>query len=165
VEPRAITWHFRSPAGGIRSHSDAGFWERDELIFNQRLREWGIYSEPVQPIVLDCGKGDHVIVRKLMPELKRKYSKIVLATCYPDVFEGEQQISIADARMRFGNLDRFNVYRFMIDEHWSGSLESAYRKLFHLEDSPCPVREEAASARTSISQGLSLLEGAYANAF
>jgi len=132
VEPRAVTWHFRNGHGGIRSHSDARFWMHDEHIFSQRLKEWGVNGKAVKPIVLDCGRGDHILVRSLLPEIKKKYPKIVLATCYPDIFEGEEQISIAEANMRFGNLDRFNVYKFCIDTGWQGELRDAYRRMLGL---------------------------------
>jgi hypothetical protein len=165
VDTEAITWHFRNGQGGIRSHNNPQFWEDDDRIFREQLNEWGVNGFQPKPIVLDCGKGDHVIVKSLLPELKRKYKKLILATCYPDVFEGEEQISIADARMRFGNLDRFNVYRFLIDEHWTGSLQSAYRRLFQLEDSSGSIRAAAPAQEPAVPKRLPILEGAYANAF
>src|SRR5206468_7267886 len=136
VDTGVITWHFRSAHGGIRSHQDGSFWEQDEKIFQEKLAEWGVNSEPVKHVVLDCGKGDHVVVKKILPDLRKKYGKIVLATCFPDVFEDEkvEQISIAEAQQRLGSLDRFNIYRSMIDWGWKqGGIEQAFRRMYGLE--------------------------------
>jgi glycosyltransferase involved in cell wall biosynthesis len=130
VDTGSITWHFRALTGGIRSHQNAKFWEADERIFQSQLAEWGINSEPVKPVVLDCGRGDHVIVKSLLPRLKEKYGKLVLATSFRDIFEGEEQISIAEAYQRFGPLDRFSIYRWCIDHNWTENLVTAFEKLY-----------------------------------
>lgn len=133
VDTSVITWHFRAATGGIRSHHDPNFWEQDERIFQSKLLEWGVNCEPTKPIVLDSGRGDHVIVKSLLPRLKEKYGKILLATCFPDIFEGEPQISIAEAYQRFGNLERFSIYKWCIDHQWTGNLVEAHERMYGLE--------------------------------
>lgn len=133
VDTSAITWHFRSPTGGIRSHHDPSFWIQDEQIFQSKLLEWGVNCEATKPIVLDSGRGDHIIVKSLLPRLKEKYGKLLLATCFPDIFENEPQISIAEAYQRFGNLERFSIYKWCIDHQWRGNLVEAHEKMYGLE--------------------------------
>jgi len=133
VDSGAITWHFRSQTGGIRSHTNVKFWEDDEKLFNSKLSEWGIAGDQTKYIVLDAGRGDHVLVKSLLPRLKKKYPKIVAATCYKDIFNGEvEQISIAEAHQRLGNLDRFNVYRWCQEHNWTSELSGAYERMLEL---------------------------------
>jgi len=42
VDTNAITWHYRSEQGGIRSYNDSSFWENDEKIFKDKLKNWKI---------------------------------------------------------------------------------------------------------------------------
>ncbi len=133
VDTSAVTWHFRSEQGGIRSHHNPQFWDDDEKLFQDKLREWGVNSEPTKTIVLDCGRGDHVIVKSLIPRLKEKYGKLIVATCFPDIFNGEvEQISIAEAKNRLGNIDRFSIYRWCIDHNWTENLVTAHEKMYDL---------------------------------
>ncbi len=133
VDTAAVTWHFRDGQGGIRVYDDFNLWEQDDKLFVSKLSEWGLTGDTTKYVVLDCGRGDHVLVKSLLPRLKEKYPKLVLATCYPDMFNGDtQQISIAEAWQRLGNLDRFNIYRFCIDNNWTGELVGAYEKFLGL---------------------------------
>ena len=107
VDTAAVTWHFRDGSGGIRSSPNPQWWEDDERLFLSQLSEWGVIGDQTKYIVLDAGRGDHVLVKSLLPRLKEKYPKIVAATCFRDIFNGEvEQISIAEAHQRLGNLDR-----------------------------------------------------------
>lgn len=134
VDPSIVTWHFRAPQGGIRSHQDVRFWEDDERLFGDKLQEWGVNTVPCKSIVLDCGRGDHVILKSLLPRLKAKYGKLILAVCNNDIFEDEgvELISIADAKMRFGNLDRFNIYRWCIDHNHRTELVHAFEGMYQI---------------------------------
>jgi len=133
VDTSVKTWHFRDGSGGIRSHQNPKFWEDDEKLFRSRLAEWGVTGDQVKYIVLDAGRGDHVLVKSLLPRLKEKYPRIVAATCYRDIFNGEvEQISVAEARHRLGNLDRFNVYAWCQEHNWKDDLLGAYEKMFEL---------------------------------
>ncbi len=133
VDPTAVTWHFRSERGGIRSHRNPEFYDQDEKLFNAKLQEWGVNCEPTKTIVLDCGRGDHVIVKSLIPRLKEKYGKLIMATCFPDIFNGEvEQISIAEAKNRLGDISSFSIYRWCIQHNWTGNLVTAHEKMYDL---------------------------------
>lgn len=133
VDTLAVTWHFRDAQGGIRSHQNPRFYDEDEKLFNSKLAEWGLRGEQTKYVVLDAGRGDHVLVKSLLPRIKEKYPNLILATCYPDFFNGDtQQISIAEAHQRLGNLDRFNAYRWCQDNNWTGELVGAYEKMLEL---------------------------------
>lgn len=133
LEPRAVTYHFPGQTGGIRSYPPE-FYEADEKLFQAQLAEWGVHAEPVKIIIGDFGKGDSVILKSLIPDLKRKYKKLLFATCYPEIFYNDdiEQISISEAKQRFGNLERWNLYKFCIDNNWTESLEKAMRKMYDI---------------------------------
>ena len=135
VDTGAVTWHFRSPHGGIRSHSDPGFWNHDENVFAQKLIDWGIViPRPEKIIVLDAGRGDHVIVKSLVPKIKRKYPNCLVATCFPEILNGDlPQISIEEARRNLGNLENHSIYGWCQANNWHGNLVEAFEKMYGLE--------------------------------
>jgi len=129
VDPMAITWHFRASD----RHSNQEDWNKDDMYFQEKLRNWGVHGETSKIAVLDCGKGDHVVFKSLIPELKNKYKKLTIACCFPDVFhdvEGIELISIADANRILGQTDTHNIYRHMIDLNHKGQLRDAYKSLY-----------------------------------
>lgn len=134
VVPGAVVNHFRYSEGGIRGqHHKKENFDHDAQLFLDKLKEWGVVLKTKQIIVLDNGQGDHLVFKKLLPEIKAKYKDLVLAVCYKEVFEDEKDIeitSIAEAGMCLGNLDAFNVYKYMAVRNWKGSLEAAYRGLY-----------------------------------
>jgi hypothetical protein len=135
VDTGAVTWHFPAQQGGIRSHQQhPEYWKNDEKIFNEKLQEWGVNCEPVKYIVLDCGRGDHVLMRSLLPRLKAKYKKLVFATCFRDIFDDQdvEQISIAQAHQMLGPLERFNIYYWCIANNWKGNLVDAFASMYDL---------------------------------
>jgi hypothetical protein len=139
VDPRATTWHFRQSAGGIREYKDTGHWDADEKIFNRKMKEWGVEKQDDQNkmVILDNGKGDHIVFKRILPDLKKKYKNIVIAACYPEVFEEEKDmkiISIGEAqnicKATGQNEEDYNIYKFCIDQHWTGTLENAFRRMY-----------------------------------
>ena len=135
-----VTWHLRQPSGGIRSNnSNQKMWEDDEKIFIKWLNNEDIDNllednSDEFIAVLDSGLGDHIEFLKILPEIKKKYEdkKIILATCFPDVFKNEEieQISIAEAKTRLGNIDKYNIYKFMVERDWKKSILKAYERMY-----------------------------------
>ena len=77
------------------------------------------------------GIGDHLVFSKILPDIKEKYGEVTLACCYPELFEGEDCISIAKAKIMVGNnMDNYNVYKFCWDHAWKDSLENAFRGMY-----------------------------------
>lgn len=133
----AITWHLKSPTGGIRSNNNFADYEHDEKIFDIFLQENGI-SQLTQPVILDCGIGDHYAFKNILPELRKQSQKIVIAACYPDVFFDEEDlklISIQDAKNIYGNINEYNIYKKMIDWKWKSNVTAAFKKLYIHENS------------------------------
>ena len=136
VDPNAVVNHFRYSTGGIRAseiHNQANF-NHDAQIFLNKLKEWGVVLKTKKLIVLDNGLGDHYVFKKLLPEVKAKYRDVVIAVCYPEVFEDEKEIeliSIADANIS-GDKVHYNVYKWMAYYNWKGSLENAYRQMYNI---------------------------------
>lgn len=133
LEPRAVTHHFPGQTGGIRSYPPE-YYEADEKLFHAQLTEWGVHSEPVKICILDNGIGDHVIFKSIIPDLKKRYDKLLIASCYPELFADDHvdQISISEARLRYGNLEKWNWYKWCIDNNWTQSLEKAVRTMYHV---------------------------------
>jgi len=132
VDSSAVTWHMRAQTGGIRSTDDKGLWGYDEQIFRKKLSEWKVKAREIKLIVLDSGLGDHLVFKKVLPEIKLKNKDIVLAVCYPQVFANDNDItliSIAEAQ-QLTNTDSYNVYKWMAERHWTQSIEEAYRRMF-----------------------------------
>lgn len=117
VVPGAITWHLRNQYGGVRTETKELF-EHDDWIFHNYIK----YRDHTI-VVLDCGLGDHLVFKKVLPEIKNP----LVFSCYPDVVPGE---SIGEAQRLFGDLSGFNIYGKMDQWKWRDSLESAFRKMY-----------------------------------
>ena len=74
-------------------------------------------------VVLDCGMGDHIVFKKVLPDIKNP----IIFTCYPEIIPGR---SIAEAKHLFGAIEQFNVYQKMDEWNWKDSLENGFRKLY-----------------------------------
>jgi hypothetical protein len=59
------------------------------------------------------------------------HKQIVLAVCYPEVFEDEgvELLSIAEAQMMM-DISELNIYKKMWDWNWKWSLADAFRRLY-----------------------------------
>jgi len=128
------TWHMRFGAGGIRSDQQIKMFERDESIFYDYLKKWGINPSNVKIFPLNSGIGDHYAFRSILPAIKEKWKgcRIVIGACYPAVFEGEENIeivSLSDATS-FVNEEECNVYRWMDQRNWKKSLSEALKTMY-----------------------------------
>jgi hypothetical protein len=116
--PGAVTWHLKSPTGGIRAEKDPAMYVHDEQIFKNFMQYRG-----KKIVVLNCGKGDHVVFSHVLPELHNAE----VFSCYPDIIPGK---SIAEAQALFGDLDHWNIYKKMDQWKWKNSLEFAFRRMY-----------------------------------
>jgi hypothetical protein len=115
-----VTWHLKNKAGGIRDGVREMF-EHDEQIFRQTLA----LPTDVTIVVLDCGMGDHIVFKHVLPDVK----DAMVFSCYPEIVPGR---SISEARQLLGEkIEQYNIYRMMDSWQWSGSLEDAFRKLYN----------------------------------
>lgn len=135
VTPKARTWHLREETGGIRSYRDPKLWEHDEAIFQRTLQQWGVKPREFKIIVLDNGLGDHIVAKSVLPQIMAKHvgARIVLAVCYPEVFEGVEGVtlaSIGDAKAAFGNLEPFSVYAWCEEHRWKRPLAEAFLEMY-----------------------------------
>jgi FkbM family methyltransferase len=133
VNPEAVTWHLQE-SGGIRSFDSELLWKHDEQIFAEKMQQWGVTSQQNKIIVLNAGLGDQLAFLKILPELIDKYGEenLTLAVCNEEVFEdyNVKLISIAEAAALLGDLERFNLYKFMWDRNWKISMVDAYREMY-----------------------------------
>ena len=110
----------------------------DESIFLEKINAWGIKPNKYFPIVLNNGLGDHYMFKTILPEIIEKYNDhhILLANCFPRIFKeftnNVTLLSIAEGMLTIGNIERFDVYKFMVDHNWKGHLIEAYKKIYNI---------------------------------
>ena len=129
VQPEAITWHLKASAGGIRD-GYAEMWQQDEAVFSELMRDWGIKASSYKVIVLDNGLGDHYAFKTILPEVMARYSNLILACCYPDVFRDFKVGIMSIAEAQAGSNRETGVYRWMAEHNHTGSLIDAYTALY-----------------------------------
>lgn len=134
VVPSAVTWHYHAANGGIRSYSDGSLWRQDEEKYQQIIANEWEYNIPDGNILpLKTGIGDHYIVKKHIMGILEKYKhELVLAPAYPDVFADVpiDMISIPEAESLIGNLDKYNPYRWCIDNKFAGNMYDAIWSMY-----------------------------------
>lgn len=133
VNMDAHVHHFRAKDGGIRTFKDPSLWKNDEHIFNSYLSIWNVDNSSSKMVVLDCGIGDHWAFKNILPEMKKKYSSITIAACFPDVFWDEPDIkliSIADAKNIYGDITPFQVYKLLWDTKEKIHLIEGFRRMY-----------------------------------
>lgn len=117
IIPNCITWHLKNKEGGIRDGAHQMFMH-DENIFVNKLN---LIDHTI--VVLDCGMGDHLVFKHVLPDVKNP----IVFSCYPDIVPGKP---IAEAIQMFGSIDQFNIYKKMDEWNWTDSLENAFRKMY-----------------------------------
>ena len=117
--------------------TESEMFQHDEAIFLEKLRQWKLQPVENKYIVLNCGIGDHYAFRSILPSIKKAYpnKKLILAVCYPEVFEDEniQLISIANAKQLGINVEEnggHNVYTWMDQNHWQKPLYQAFEEMY-----------------------------------
>ena len=119
IIPDAITWHLKNKQGGIRDGVREMF-EHDEKLFQNIMN-----FKDKTIVILDCGMGDHIVFKKVLPLIKNP----IIFSCYPEIIPGR---SIAEAQSLFGDIHEYNVYAHMDRWNWTGSLEDAYKKFYNV---------------------------------
>jgi GT2 family glycosyltransferase len=119
--PNTVTWHAKSSAGGIRTDNVKELYDHDDKIFRNIL---GLKNKTI--VVLDCGKGDHIVFKKILKDIENP----IVYSCYPEIIPGK---SIGEALQMYGDISSYNIYRKMDDWNWKDSLENAFRKLYGVE--------------------------------
>jgi len=118
VVPDAVTYHLKNPQGGIRTHDDPAPYDHDQKIFDNFIK----YKNHTI-VILDCGMGDHIVFKHVLPKIKNP----LVFSCYPDIIPGE---SIAQAKHLFGDISHWNIYQKMDQWTWTQSLQLALEKLY-----------------------------------
>ena len=118
VAPNATTWHMKNPDGGIRSERKKELYEHDEKIFRNIV---GLADRTI--VVLNCGLGDHIVFNSLLASIPNP----IIFGCYPEIIPCR---SIAEAKVLFGDIEQWNIYKKMADWKWTGSLVDAFKKLY-----------------------------------
>lgn len=117
IVPNATTWHLKNSSGGIRDGM-VELFAHDDNIFNNKIK---LKDHTI--VVLDCGMGDHIMFKKILPEIKNP----LLFTCYPEIIPGK---SIAEAHQLLGDISQYNIYAKMDQWNWQGTVTDAFRKMY-----------------------------------
>jgi glycosyltransferase involved in cell wall biosynthesis len=128
-----VTWHFNNPSGGIRDNTKEEMWKHDEEIFGNYMKQWDVKSTSTVYAVLNNGIGDHYAFKTILPSLLLHSGKkrVVLACTFPEIFKdtGLPLISIGQAQGMF-DCSRYDIYKWMIDHNWRGTLIEAFRRMY-----------------------------------
>lgn len=134
INPDCITWHMHEDKGGIRSVN--GNYEHDEQIFSSYLEKNNIQLKKAKFIVLNNGMGDHFCFKHILDEVIEMYKdhEIIIASCYDDVFfdvlDKVRLISIAEAQMVLGDLSKYGVYEYGVQNNSKENLINIFRKIY-----------------------------------
>lgn len=145
-------YHLKAQSGGIRSKEvTEQMFINDENLFLKELESYKVESsnrdyevkEEIFFAHLNNGIGDHFAFKQLLPELQKKYDKLIIAVSYPEVFwdvSGISLISIEEGKKiieeRGKTEDRYSIYTVMsekkeefkkIDENY---ILQAYKTLY-----------------------------------
>jgi hypothetical protein len=90
--------------------------------------------------ILDEGIGDHYAFKHALRDYINTGTTrgIIICCCYPDVFHDMRSrlsmYSMADAVHMYGRqyVDKYNVYKYMAEHNWNGSLTEAYKSLYQI---------------------------------
>ena len=141
IDTNIVTWHLRESTGGIRSFSDTSLWAKDDEVFKNKMKEWGVNLSGMFPVNMDNGMGDHWIFKPILEKILERniHDMIIVAACYPAVFEDLLKkynnlllISIADGNNMFGKdkMHQLNVYAFCNDNKWNQHVSKAFEKIY-----------------------------------
>jgi hypothetical protein len=105
--------------------------------------DWGVKTNQYSYVVLDNGIGDHYAFKYWLPEYLKanQDKKKVFFVCFPEVFEGIQDVkicSIAEAKSMM-DIDKHSVYKWMIDKRYDKKLMFAFKNLYKI---PGGVKEK-----------------------
>jgi GT2 family glycosyltransferase len=134
IDTGCIIWHYTTGKGGIKSFPKE-MYERDEIIFDNRMNELNSNNDNSKFIVLDCGLGDHFAFKSILDKIKEKYNdkEIIIACCYPEVFKDTSNvklISIAEAKIIKRDIEKYDIYKFMGDNMWNKSIVEAFIAMY-----------------------------------
>jgi len=136
INPNCIIHHLHNSQGGIRSYKNQELWNHDAHLFDNQLKEWSVVLRKPFSIMLDNGIGDHFAFKSILNDIKNKYNDhvLIIACVYPEVFRDIQDdniklISIDEGIRKFGDIDKYNVYKYL-SEHENLTLIEAFRRIY-----------------------------------
>lgn len=140
IDTSTTIWHFRNPEGGIRSDIKKEYWDKDEAIFKRKLESWQYdFNLKYDKLILnENGLGDVLCFLRILPELQKKYKKIIIGSFYPGVFKDYPDIQIMHPLQMKDIIgdkeaDKQNVYRYLWQENDKNRklhLLEAYKEMF-----------------------------------
>lgn len=123
-----VTYHFKQSSGGCRDQDYSWAYAWDQIEFLKLMEdEWSM-----KLISLPSGLGDCLAFKNILPELLEKYDHLIVATCYPEVFENEKNVTSIH-KMFTKDVCEQNVYAWMFERNWKGNLIDAFRQMFGLK--------------------------------
>lgn len=136
--PKVKTWHFSSPDGGIRSESSMSNIQKDSDVFARKMIDWGVKTNDYSFVVLEHGLGDTFAFKSILPQYfeSKKDKTHIFFVSDPEAFYDIPNIklaSIADAKNMFGSIDKWNVYKAMLDYGFNGNLPFVYKRMYNIK--------------------------------
>jgi GT2 family glycosyltransferase/cephalosporin hydroxylase len=127
VDQNIIIHHLKQQSTGIRSHNNEWFYKHDEKLFLKKMESWGY-----KLINLNSGLGDHYAFLNILPALKKKYKRLIIGACFPEVFKDHPDITLLHISQSEPINDE-NIYKWMWDNNWKESIAKAYATYYEVE--------------------------------
>jgi SAM-dependent methyltransferase len=125
VDTSIHTHHFKAASGGTRYTDLKWAYAWDQMEFIKILEhEFGI-----KLIEIGVGLGDNYAFLNVVPELVHRWPHLIIATCYPEVYEG-CGATVVPYQMAGTVVQNDNVYDWMSERNWSGSMIDAFRSMY-----------------------------------
>jgi hypothetical protein len=126
----AITYHFRQEQGGIRDHKQQDYYLHDEIKFREHLEKSGI-----KVVRENGGLGDNIIFKEnALKPLLNKYKKIILGTCYPDLFKSIKASNLFVVPVgAIPETPEDNIYAWAARNKWRTGFGGAYKKFYGVD--------------------------------
>lgn len=132
--PGCYGWHMC--LGGSEKNADNVVHDRE--IFDHYLGDK--QDSGAEIMVVNNGIGDHLVFKDVFKKMLQDITwdkPLTLATCFPEIFEDWEkeglikQISIAEAKQILSKpeIDKWSVYKYMLDNNWKGHISDAYREV------------------------------------
>lgn len=129
-DSNSICWYMGITENELKDVKKEDYWKHDKKILLEKLKKLEVRPKNGKLFVLNCGIGDHIAFRMILPEIEKKYDDLVIAACYSEVIQDygiEKIISLSEAdKLANYKSEQLNIYCWMINHNWKGKLKDAF---------------------------------------
>jgi GT2 family glycosyltransferase len=126
VNPQAIVWHYKAPAGA-RSGNAVENQANDELKFDEWAKQYNItFDDKLECIAFNHALGDNIVLKNNLDKIKQFYkSPLYIASNFPEVYSGVSGIIAIPMHESSYFTQSISIYNWMATKNWSGTMNEA----------------------------------------